>query len=115
MKYSKKQIADLLESGMVSQEEVDKMVKSGKWEISQGATYTRKEKEFFNNNHKKYWEALQTAKKAAAPLLDEIKSLPEVVRFLQEWGEHEDENGKFSISIQLYWSGANRAEKVLSV
>jgi len=111
IRYTRKQINQLIADGLITQDQVDKKVKDGSWEVSERSAAPKKEKEFHSDQHKAFYEAQQKMKDAIKPMFDEIKNSSAVKKFLGEWGKWTDEKGDFDLSIEWYLKGVNRAEK----
>jgi len=110
-KYTRAQIATLISENLITQKQVDEQVKKGTWVISERAAGVKKEKHFHSDDHKAFYEAQAAIKAEIKPMFEAIRKNPKVEAFLKEWGDWEDTNGEFSLSVEWYVKGSNRAER----
>jgi len=71
----------------------------------------KKEKAFHSDDHKKFYEAQTAIKAVIKPMFEAIRKNAAVTQFLHEWRDWEDTTGEFSLSVEWYVKGSNRAER----
>ena len=71
-------------------------------------------KEYFSDEHEAFVLSWTRANEALKREKERLLEIPEIGKFLSEFGEFEDESGVFKVQLDVGFKNANRAELVFS-